>query len=237
MSFYDFKSKTPRTVIGQKIVEKATDKIFSTVNPYLQKNCKILDIGAGNGEFAERCIKNNYDYTAIEVNDEYKKRLVSIKAKIIDALVPPIPLTDSSFDYIHLSHIIEHMQSSEKALQLVSEIRRILKPNGYVCIIAPDYLHSHSFFYDGDYTHSFVTTQNRIKMLLADAGYQIIFNKYFTGAQLGWFQWVLSIIGKIYNNYLYWIFQGILKSKIDSTRFGRTRGALARFIFILAQKG
>ncbi len=236
MSFYDFKSKTPRTQIGQKIVEHVTDKIFATVQPFLKSGFKILDIGAGNGEFGELCIKNHFDYTAIEVNQTYKKKLESINAKVVSALVPPIPLPDNSYDYVHLSHLIEHMESSTKALELVNEIHRVLKDNGYICIIAPDYLHSHSFFFDGDYTHAFVTTENRIKMLLADAGYKITFSKYLAGGQTGWRQWFLSIIGKLYNDYGYWLLQSILKSKIDSPRFGRTRGALARFIFVLGQK-
>ncbi|MBS4016184.1 MAG: class I SAM-dependent methyltransferase [Candidatus Latescibacteria bacterium] len=236
MPFYDFKSKTPRTAIGQKIVEQVTNKVFKTVRPYLQKDFHILDIGAGNGEFAERCLKNNFVYTAVEVNEEYKNKLTSIGAKVISALVPPIPLNDNIYDYVHLSHLIEHMQSSTKALELVSEINRVLKPGGYLCIIAPDYLHSHSFFYDSDYTHSFVTTQNRVKMLLTDASYKIVFSRYLAGGQTGWRQWFLSLFGWIYNNCLYWIFQALVKAKIDSSRFGRTRGALARFVFILAQK-
>jgi SAM-dependent methyltransferase len=237
MGYYDFKSKVPRTRIGQLIVEKVTDRIFETVSKYFAPNFEILDIGAGNGEFAERCLRSNYHYTAIEVNDVYIKKLHSLGAKVVNSFVPPIPLPNESYDYVHLSHLLEHMSSNEKAQELILETRRVLKPGGYLCVITPDYLHSPSFFFDGDYTHSFITTENRLKMLLADADYRIIFSKYFTGGQTGLSQWFLSVIGKIYNNYLYWLFQAILKSKIDTTRFSRTRGALARFIFILAQKG
>jgi SAM-dependent methyltransferase len=236
MPFYDFKSKRPRTAIGQKIVERTTDKIFFKIRPYLKPGSHILDIGAGNGEFAERCIKNQFKYTAIEVNETYKQKLSGMGAQVIDAFVPPVPCDDNSFDYVHLSHLLEHMSTPEKALELVKEIRRVLKSNGFLCIISPDYLHSHSFFYDGDYTHSFVTTENRVIMLLVDAGYQIVFSKRFTYGKTGWIASIFSFIGKIYNNYLYWLFQAILRSKIDPTRLGRTRGIFARFIFILSQK-
>lgn len=236
MPFYDFKSKTPRTALGQKIVEKVTDRIFSNIKKYLHDGYKILDIGAGNGEFIERCLKHNYDVTAIEINETYKNKLTSMGVQVLPVLVPPMPLNDNSYNYVHLSHLLEHMQSSNQALELVTEIRRVLKPGGFLCVIAPDYLHSHSFFYDGDYTHLFITTQNRVKMLLTDAGYKIIFSKYLSGTHTGWRQWFFSLLGKIYNNWLYWMFQAAVKSKIDTARFGRTRGAFARFIFILAQK-
>ncbi|MEO0075547.1 MAG: class I SAM-dependent methyltransferase [candidate division WOR-3 bacterium] len=236
MSFYDFKSKYPRTKIGQKIVEKVTDTVFTTIKPYLKENFSILDIGAGNGEFAERCVKNKFNYTAIEINEIYCQQLINRGIKVIKEYVPPIPCSNEEYDYVHLSHLLEHMTSLEKAIDLIKDIYRVLKPNGYLCIIAPDYLHSPSFFYDGDYSHTFVTTENRVKMLLVDNGYNIVFSKYLMGWKIGWSGWLLSFIGKIYNNYLYWFFLNLIKTKIDSLKFGRTRGSFARSLFILAQK-
>jgi len=236
MPFYDFKSKHPRTALGQKMVEQSTDKLFSIILPYLQAGFHILDIGAGNGEFAQRCIKNGFNYTAIEVNEGYRQKLSSMGAKVINAFVPPIPCKDSQFDYIHLSHILEHMPTHTKALELIQEIRRVSKSNGLLCIISPDYLSSHSFFYDGDYTHSFVTTENRLRMLLDDVGYKIIFATGLSGGAIGRLGNIFGFLGKLYCNYLYWMLVPILRFKIDSVKFGRTRGTIARFIFILAQK-
>ncbi len=236
MPFYDFKSKNSRTALGQRIVERTTDNIFKIIKPYLKDGFNILDIGAGNGEFAERCLKNKYNYTAVEVNETYKQKLSSMGAKVINAFVPPIPSKDNTFDYAHLSHLLEHMSTPEKALELVKEIRRVLRNDGYLCIISPDYLHSYSFFYDGDYTHSFVTTENRVRMLLDDAGYKLVFARALTGGMIGWKATVFGFFGKIYNNYLYWLFQSLFKSKINPVKLGRTRGLFARFVFILAQK-
>jgi len=236
MPFYDFKSKNSRTALGQRIVERTTDKVFKIIQPYLKDGFYILDIGAGNGEFAERCINNNYNYSAIEINETYKQKLLSIGVQVISASVPPIPCKENSYDYVHLSHLLEHMSSYDKALELISEIYRVLKPSGYVCIMSPDYLSSHKFFYDGDYTHSFVTTENRVRMLLDDAGFKIVFAKGFAGGMIGWKAAVAGFFGKLYNNYFYWWVQALLKVKINPVKLGRTRGVFARFIFILAQK-
>ncbi|MCS7258966.1 MAG: class I SAM-dependent methyltransferase [candidate division WOR-3 bacterium] len=236
MAFYDFKSKVPRTPLGQKIVEKVTDNIFLAVKPYLKDGFQILDVGAGNGEFAKRCLGNDFNYTAIEINDQYCQKLLLLGAKVIKTLVPPIPCSDNQFDYVHLSHILEHTTSHEKALELVLETRRVLKPKGYICIIAPDYLHSPTFFYDSDYTHSFITTENRVKLLLMDAGFKIVFSKYLNAWEIGGKGIILSTIGWFYNNLFYWLFYPFAKLFIESTRFSRTRGALHRSIFILAQK-
>ncbi|MEO0072991.1 MAG: class I SAM-dependent methyltransferase [candidate division WOR-3 bacterium] len=236
MAFYDFKSTVARTSIGQWIVEKANDTIFSAIKPYLKESCEILDIGAGNGEFAERCLKHKLNYTAIEPNDKYSQKLIAMGVKPIKAFVPPIPCSDNQFHYVHLSHILEHMATNEKVLELISEIRRVLKPQGYVCIVAPDYIHSPSFFYDGDYTHSFITTETRTRQLLMDAGFKIVFSKYLGGWKIGWQGTILSALGWLYNNLGYWILYPLIKLFIDPTRFSRTRGALLRCIFILAQK-
>lgn len=236
MPFYDFKSKNPRTKFGQKIVERVTDKVFLTIRPFLKPGFCILDIGAGTGEFAQRCIQNGFNYTAIEVNDVYRQKLSEMGADTINAFVPPIPCKDNQFDYVQLSHILEHMPNHIKALELIQEVGRVSKPNGLLCIISPDYLSSHSFFYDGDYTHSFVTTENRLRMLLDDVGYKIIFATGLSGGAIGRLGNIFGFLGKLYCNYLYWMLVPILRFKIDSVKFGRTRGTIARFIFILAQK-
>jgi SAM-dependent methyltransferase len=43
-------------------------------------------------------------------------------------------IADSSFDFIICSHILEHVQNPDKAL---SELKRILTPNGYALIMVP----------------------------------------------------------------------------------------------------
>lgn len=52
-------------------------------------------------------------------------------------LLGTLPFTDKSFDVAYSSHFLEHL-TPQKALQILKEIKRILKPNGIVRIVVPD---------------------------------------------------------------------------------------------------
>lgn len=52
-------------------------------------------------------------------------------------LLGTLPFPDESFDVAYSSHFLEHL-TPPKALQILKEIKRILKPNGIVRIVVPD---------------------------------------------------------------------------------------------------
>lgn len=49
----------------------------------------------------------------------------------------PFPFHDSAFDYVYSEHMIEHVSRRDAAFML-SECRRVLKPNGTIRIATPD---------------------------------------------------------------------------------------------------
>ncbi len=53
-----------------------------------------------------------------------------------DCFYKPFPFKDSSFDYIYLSHVLEH---TEKPVDLVRELHRIGKPGCIVEIVVPHF--------------------------------------------------------------------------------------------------
>ncbi len=52
-------------------------------------------------------------------------------------LLRTLPFADKSFDVAYSSHFLEHL-APQKALQILKEIKRILKPNGIVRLVVPD---------------------------------------------------------------------------------------------------
>ena len=52
-------------------------------------------------------------------------------------LLRTLPFTDKSFDVAYSSHFLEHL-TPQKGLQILKEIKRILKPNGIVRLVVPD---------------------------------------------------------------------------------------------------
>ena len=73
----------------------------------------------------------------------------------------PYPFEESEFDWVEMSHIIEHI---DRPLHLMNEVHRITKPGGTIRIITPHYTSQLSY---GDFEHfhhfgyiTFLTLQN-----------------------------------------------------------------------------
>ena len=103
-------------------------------NKYLNSstNLNILDVGSldGKGDFNYRDIfdEKNWSYTGLDFQD----------GNNVDILVTDIynwfELEDNTYDVIISGQLFQHL---EYFWLTMSEIERVLKPGGYVCIIAP----------------------------------------------------------------------------------------------------
>lgn len=102
---------------------------------------KILDISAGVGIVADR-IKSMYD--AEIICNDISPKCLSILNNLgletlsfnLDSEAEPFPLNDEEFDAIITLSTIEHLYNID---HFISEIRRALKPDGYLYISAPNY--------------------------------------------------------------------------------------------------
>ncbi len=97
-------------------------------------NMKLLDVGAGGGEFVYLASKNEFDAQGIEPNvgyssfarDEYG---VNIKTMTLNALKA------DTVNIITLFHVFEHMANPQKVIEKLS---CILKKDGYLLIEVPN---------------------------------------------------------------------------------------------------
>lgn len=100
----------------------------------------ILEIGPGDGSFivhgnlAERF----KEIHVIEQSTASIKKLVALGGLHIhqQSIDKGIPLEDRSVDFIHCSHVIEHLDH-HAVYRLLHEIDRVLKPGGVVAVSAP----------------------------------------------------------------------------------------------------
>lgn len=106
------------------------DKFKSTE----KSNFKILNVGAATGassimldEFGE-VTSLEYDRDCCKYL-EHKTGIIAVNASLTN-----LPLEDSSYDLICAFDVIEHIEDDHKA---VSEIYRVLKPNGYTILTVP----------------------------------------------------------------------------------------------------
>jgi ubiquinone/menaquinone biosynthesis C-methylase UbiE len=98
------------------------------VLPYLRRfpRCRLLDVGCG---WEARLLKSAEPYIDSGVGIDFKApALESAKLRTISVtLDDKLPFDDDSFDVVTLMAVLEHL---EKPLQILREIRRVLRKPG-----------------------------------------------------------------------------------------------------------
>ena len=106
----------------------------------LPKNQKILDAGAGEGQYKKFCDHLNYYsqdiaiYDGLGDNSGIQKGKRTYNTLDIVSDIVNIPVEDESFDSIMCIEVLEHIVDPNKAL---SELTRILKKGGRLILTAP----------------------------------------------------------------------------------------------------
>jgi len=118
--------------------EKQRAEIIRSIysNILFEKNWKILDIGGGIGFHADMLKKYSDN---IIILDSRKENVYICTNKGYKALVlnvdKGLPFSESSFNFINALEIIEHLISPTS---FINEIKRVLKPYGYLVISTPN---------------------------------------------------------------------------------------------------
>jgi len=112
------------------------DERFKIMANLVDKNQKILDLGCGSGNFIKVLNRKNKSVEGVEISQELVKlgQKNGLKIKIAD-LHQTFPYRNNIFDTITAGEIIEHIHDTDFFLK---EIKRILKPNGFLIISTPN---------------------------------------------------------------------------------------------------
>ena len=95
----------------------------------LTKDSLLLDIGAGSGNFGEHLnLSEKYtNFHLLDGNPETVKKLNEKFGNAIHYICPAtLPFKNDSVDFIHSSHLIEHLQP-QQLYSFLTEIDRVLK--------------------------------------------------------------------------------------------------------------
>ena len=170
----------PGLFLNNKSVETAV-KQYQKVLPQ-NRDKKILDIGCEMGTFSAACIHLGYEnihctdfgakYKFQKIFKEFPqiKGVYDIESTIGDFLGD----RDDKFDFIHLSHVIEHIPK-HSLLYLVDSVYRSLKRDGTFFVRTPNMLGPipfHSLFVTLGHEYGF--TENNLKSLLEICGFEKI---------------------------------------------------------------
>ena len=177
----------PRYVSGQIAVDEFKNNELGKhfINQYktflpTNKNAKILDIGVGEGWFASLCF--NLGYQHIEMADfgcsEKFSKIQESLSEIagihdIETSIKNLLLQDefiNKFDFIHLSHVIEHIPKYD-LIDTMDSLNGALKNRGELFLRAPNMLGPTalvSLYCTGGHEYGFVPSNLRQFLLIAN---------------------------------------------------------------------
>lgn len=135
------------------------------INQYLKPGTRIMDIGAGAGEYSIHFAKEGYTVDALELSDA---NVEAFKKKI----TPEMPLTltqgtaldlsafeDNYYDVVLLMGPLYHLHNKEDSAKAISEAKRVCKEDGVILfafinhdmVFMSELGYNHHYFKTGDY--------------------------------------------------------------------------------------
>jgi len=115
------------------VKQKALRDKVKLIDNFSATKGKLLDVGAGTGDFLVAAKKSNWQTTGIEPSAK-AKAIAEAKGVAFEHSLEQIE--DNSFDVITMWHVLEHVPDVEKE---ISELKRILKPNGVLVVAVPNF--------------------------------------------------------------------------------------------------
>lgn len=105
----------------------------------LGRQVRVLDLGCGEGHFAEVLVRADAGVVACDVAEEPLRRARANHPDLDLRLVEPdgpLPFADASFDIVWAGETIEHVLDTSHWL---SEVRRVLPSGGLILLSTPDH--------------------------------------------------------------------------------------------------
>jgi 2-polyprenyl-3-methyl-5-hydroxy-6-metoxy-1,4-benzoquinol methylase len=106
---------------------------LNLINSLQPQKGRILDIGAGTGEFLSVAKNNGWQTIGVEPSDRAKSIAINKGVSFVSATSE---LENHSFDIISMWHVLEHVPDLD---QQIKELKRLLKPTGTLIIAVPNF--------------------------------------------------------------------------------------------------
>jgi len=113
-------------------------RVAGELLPTPQKGASVLEIGGGAAEFSQRMRAVGYGVTFVDLSEGNVARAVELgfPAQRLDLNLGLPCFGDESFDGAVMLEIIEHVVAAE---QLLLEVKRVLKPGGFLILSTPNF--------------------------------------------------------------------------------------------------
>ena len=194
-----------------KKVQKHIKKNIEMIRKFKQ-NCKVLEIGPGNGEFLVELAKENYECFALEPDISSKKFLEENQIKVINNKLEDLEINSLKLkvDIVVAWHVIEHLENLDIFIKLCE---KILNKDGYIILSTPN-TNSISFNLFKSYwyhleapKHLFMIKERKLDQIMVSKYFQKIksYKRDYTSIYFSKFGWETSAyyFAKVKKNKIY----------------------------------
>ena len=139
--YYESKNYISHTDANKNWFEKSYQFIknialknkLNLINGLKTDQKKLLDIGAGTGDFLAYMNQNNWQTIGFEPNQNARNLAIAKGVLFANNLSDLAP---SSFDVITLWHVLEHVSAIDEQIKT---LQKLLKPNGVIVVAVPNF--------------------------------------------------------------------------------------------------
>lgn len=102
----------------------------------IQPQTKVLDLCCGSGQATQVLVQRSKQVTGLDASPLSLKRAGRNvpQAEYVKAFAEAIPFPDNHFDLVHTSMALHEMQPEQRQ-QIISEVYRVLNPDGYFALV------------------------------------------------------------------------------------------------------
>ena len=139
------------------------------LQPWVDANGNLLELGAGYGEFS-KSIRAAHKW-AMDQNPTLIKYWGDQITPLIQQALDPLPLASGSMSTVLASNFFEHF-TQEEGREILSEAWRVLRPGGRLIVVQPNFRLEPRRYFD-DYTHKTIYTDSGFQDFLKSQGWSI----------------------------------------------------------------
>jgi len=138
-------------------------------------NASILDIGCGMGQTLKGIRERGYkNLKGVDINDESIAKCKSIGLDVtkIDDIISFSKTAGKKYDFIIMSHVLEHIEKSQMIDNLRAIRENLLSEKGKYCVMVPNaQSNTGSYWRFEDFTHHYIFTTGSLIYVLRAAGF------------------------------------------------------------------
>jgi predicted Zn finger-like uncharacterized protein len=186
-SYFDYEIENEQTFF-RLMLQGLGDIRFQRIEDALNGNKRFLDVGCATGMLLEHMKGRGWDVQGVEICAPAARYGIENRGVSIEvATLEESRLPSSSFDVVHLSHLIEHVPDPRGFLE---EAARVTKPGGYLVLVTPDISGFQAKLFGkrwrsaiADHLHLF--SYRRLKRLIEESGFSVNAKRSWGGLAAG----------------------------------------------------